>query len=142
MATPIVVSNNLGEPRPLFVDVNSRFGENNRPELVSDVDAINEKIDNIIFIRPGERLFRPTFAGWIYNYLFEPVDDVTASLILVETSRIFSLWLPELTLLLQDSSVVPMGDEHGYDVSLVYQVNALSFTGNYMRQIVLGIGGV
>ena len=44
---------------------------------LTDVNAIKQSIDNIFTWRLGERIINPGFGNIIYNYVYEPITDIT-----------------------------------------------------------------
>lgn len=125
---------------PVFSDVNLFFGQNDKAEVVYDIDAFNEKINNLLFVGRGERLFRRGFGGWLVEQLFEPVDETTATKILQVTSQVFHVWLPTVRLLMNESEITPLPDANGYDIRLVYQLPS-GLTGEFRREVLNGVGG-
>lgn len=57
------------------------FTGNHDISLLSNEQAVLESVKNIISTEPGERLMYPDFGCALSEYLFEPVDNVTAVLI-------------------------------------------------------------
>lgn len=61
-----------------------------RPSFkLNDVQLIKQDIMNALTTRRGERVMRPNFGTDIFDYLFEPIDDVR-DLIHDEVERVLS----------------------------------------------------
>jgi phage baseplate assembly protein W len=48
---------------------------------LTDIDLVKQDLINNIFTLRGERVMQPTFGTTIPNLLFEPLDEITVSLV-------------------------------------------------------------
>jgi phage baseplate assembly protein W len=72
---------------------------------------------------PGQRLFRPAFGSNLYNLLFEPMNNDTASSIRNTVILAIERW--ETRVVLKNSSVTPDYSNLAYHVSLQYIIPTL-----------------
>lgn len=93
--------------------------------LVTNFDSIMQSLSNILNTRKTERLFKPEFGASLEDYLFEPIDDLTAldiiRTILVEVGK----YETRIKLLTGKSKVIPDADNNKYDVTLAYKIIGL-----------------
>jgi phage baseplate assembly protein W len=93
--------------------------------LVIDFDSIMQSLSNILNTRKTERLFKPEFGASLEDYLFEPIDDLTAldiiRTILVEVGK----YENRIKILPSKSKVIPYADDNKYDVTLAYEIIGL-----------------
>jgi len=61
-----------------YVDVNSRFGLNRRPEIILDNETIENSFYNIITTPLGTRQFRRDYGSKLHEFIHEPIDAFTA----------------------------------------------------------------
>ncbi len=57
---------------------------------LSDVDLVNKDLLNHIYTRKGERVMMPNFGTIIPELIFEPLDDITISLVEEELVSVFN----------------------------------------------------
>lgn len=62
----------------IYSDVSIDAGTNNNAELVINENSINQNILMISQTPIGSKWWRPHIGSNLHQYLFEPVDDVTA----------------------------------------------------------------
>jgi len=94
------------KPHPLFGDI--------RP--VKDVDAIKNSIKNILLTKRGERPFNPRFGCDLTNYLFEPADRVTESLMRSEIE--YSLGEQEPRIQINRVMIEDYPDRNSYAITI------------------------
>lgn len=120
----------------IFVDVNTRFGLNTKSELLTNTDAINNEIANVLSIHVGEYWWEPTFGTNLASYLHEPVDQITAAKIRAEVINIIPFWIPYIELT-GNTSVIPDEEDAGFNLYVEYFVKPLeqvsSFTAKLMN---------
>jgi phage baseplate assembly protein W len=108
-----------------------------RPELLSfpfgGVDAngrlpwtagnqsVREVMLNILLTRPGERLMRPTFGAGLRNFIHQPNNETTRSLIADAARRAVERWEPRV--LVDDVTVRPDGERLSHvDLTIHYRL--------------------
>ena len=75
---------------PGFKDISMSFQVNPlNYDLIGlkNENAIARSVRNIVFTLPGEKFFNENFGSRISDYLFENIDDITASQIVDEISQ-------------------------------------------------------
>lgn len=85
-----------------------------------DEDAVANSLDNIFRTMRGARRMVPLFAINIYNYLFEPLDEITALEIGNEIFTSITNWDSRIEIL--DLLIVPNYDNSSYDISIKYKI--------------------
>lgn len=117
----------------IFIDINPRFGQSASGELVTDVEAINASIENILGTVPGERLFLPTFGSQIHQLLFNPIDPITASDLRSETILAIERWEPRVRIIDQETSIEAQPDNNKYLVNINYIIVNTGSAGTFNR---------
>lgn len=95
---------------PVTGDITKKLNEN----------AIAQSIRNLLLTSHYERPFKPELGSNLKKFLFEPIDNVTTSLIqdsIFETLRNYE---PRVTI--QEVLAAPNYDEQRYDVSITFFV--------------------
>jgi len=84
------------------------------------VDAVKSSLRNIFMTLKGERRMRPEFATNIYNLLFEPMDEITATEIGEEIIEGIERW--EQRVIVEMANVVPNYDKNRYDMVISFRL--------------------
>ena len=73
-------SQNISSDR-FYTDLDFRFKKTqlNDVYVKKDAEAVKQSVINIVTTNFGERPFQPNFGCNLRRYLFEPLDDITAS---------------------------------------------------------------
>ncbi|MDY0215216.1 MAG: GPW/gp25 family protein [Bacilli bacterium] len=87
---------------------------------MNDEDAVKNSLDNIFKTLRGSRRMLPNFAINIYNYLFEPLDEITALEIGNEIFNSMAMWDSRIEIL--DLLIKPDYDQNAYTISMKYKV--------------------
>lgn len=95
---------------PVTGDVTKKLNEN----------AISQSIRNLLLTSHYERLFNPDIGSNLKKYLFEPIDNITTSLIQDEIFRTLVNYEPRITV--QSVVASPNYDEERYDVTVDFFV--------------------
>jgi phage baseplate assembly protein W len=82
--------------------------------------AVKRALYNIISTRKGERFYRPDLGSDIANYLFEPLDAATASLISQEIEYVIRKYEPRVDLVRVDVDL--NYERNGFDVVLAFEI--------------------
>lgn len=110
-------------------DVNTSFGVNNDPEIVSGNTAIQNMLLNLLSTPYGAERFQPTLGVHTEFYLQEPMSPGTAQDLLLDYFEAIKKEIPQIKLDLARSKVYPDNDLPGYDVELHYTVLLTNMTG-------------
>jgi len=95
---------------PVTGDITKKLNEN----------AIAQSIRNLLLTSHYERPFKPQLGSNVKKFLFEPIDNITTSLIqdsIFETLRNYE---PRITI--QEVVATPNYDEQRYDVNITFFV--------------------
>lgn len=82
--------------------------------------AIATSIRNLLSIGHYEKLFQPEIGSNLKKFLFEPIDNVTTSLIQDSIFETIKNYEPRVTI--SEVVAVPNYDENRYDVRIVFFV--------------------
>jgi len=72
--------------------------EQGRYPYAQDNESIREVIWNILMTRPGERLMRPEFGAGLKNYIHQPNNQSTRSLMKDAIRKSIERWEPRIEL--------------------------------------------
>lgn len=106
--------------RVLWADVNSNFGEDVDPEVVTDVQSINNSLFNIFRCPVGSRPFEREYGSSLMDALFEPTDSQTADFIDIALYQAIRRWEPRIKVDTSKSFIRPFPSGDGFDVRIVY----------------------
>lgn len=106
----------------IWKDIDISLSKKNNGDIndMTDEDAVRNSLDNIFRTMRGSRRMLPLFAINIYNYLFEPVDEITALEIGNELFSSITSWDSRIEIL--DLLIVPNYDNSSYDISIQYKI--------------------
>lgn len=107
----------------IYSDVNLDIGSESSLELVYNEDAINKSIVTILGTRKGTRVFRRNFGSYVYDILFDPIDDISVNRIKREIIDAISEWEPRIVL--TKTEVLPDYENQQYFVEMTYTIPAL-----------------
>jgi phage baseplate assembly protein W len=120
-----------------YSDINLFLGTSDKNLLVTDVNAVNQNIMMILDTPKQSKWWRPRIGSNISKFLFEPIDDLTATKIKTEIVQVLES-NGEFRVKLNYVDVIPDYDneqyyvEVGYNSTLLNQ-NNLSFAFNMAR---------
>lgn len=106
----------------IWKDIDITLSKKNSGDIndMIDEEAVRNSLDNIFRTMRGSRRMLPLFAINIYNYLFEPLDEITALEIGNELFTSITSWDNRIEIL--DLLIVPNYDNNSYDISLQYKI--------------------
>lgn len=106
----------------IWKDIDITLSKKNNGDIndMIDEEAVRNSLDNIFRTMRGSRRMLPLFAINIYNYLFEPLDEITALEIGNEIFTAITSWDNRIEIL--DLLIVPNYDNNSYDISLQYKI--------------------
>jgi phage baseplate assembly protein W len=105
-----------------------------------DVEAIKNSIINAFLTAPGQKILNPTYGVDLRQYLFEPIDDYTTSLIESDIADKLPLAEPRIEVI----NVTVTGDEENnqYNIELQIDVPSLGITGLSIKSTLATVGYV
>ena len=89
-----------------------------------DMDAIRQGIKNMFNWKLGQRILEPEFGNSLYNYLYEPINELTLNAIKADIMNMFSRWEPRVNIVKVDIDSNP--DQHEIYVAVQYTVPTIS----------------
>tara|TARA_Y100000034_G_scaffold127442_1_gene180229 strand:- start:1000 stop:1416 length:417 start_codon:yes stop_codon:yes gene_type:complete len=87
---------------------------------VADEISIQQSLVNLIMLRTDEKPFHPEIVSGVQQYLFEPMNDVTAKLIEKAIETVVKRYEPRVDLV--GAVAIPEEDKNQYDITLVYRL--------------------
>ena len=81
------VQQQITNTTPYFVGFNT-VGQPNPPYSLTNIDLIKRDINNQFATPLGSRVMLPNFGTAIFNYLFDPFDDLTKNAIIEDATRV------------------------------------------------------
>ena len=126
---------NIPIAAPTYVDVNTLFEVNALPELLYDIDAINNSLYNLFYTTIGTRPFLREYGSYLPFYLQQPQTEDTADSIYSSLAQSIRRWEPRITLNQQASSVTlinnSLGITTGYFLDFYYTLNNVNIAGQF-----------
>lgn len=110
---------------PLYSDVNLWLSPLAPYMVLIDEDAVNQNLLVLCDTPVGSKWFRPTIGSAILSYLFDPLDDVTASAIETELEQMLAD-NGERRIIITKVDVVPDYDNMRYYVEIRYDAPFLN----------------
>ena len=107
----------------VFKDISMTFQSNPLNDdliAIKNENAIARSIRNIVFTRPGEKYFSPSFGSKIKESLFENIDDVNATLIEDEIRESIDINEPRVDL--DSVKAFPNYGLNNFDVIIRYNI--------------------
>lgn len=122
-------------------DINTFYGTTYKVNqiLVDDVDSINQQILNLLNTTPGDVLFEPEVGSYIQRYLFEPLSSATAFNLKIWIVEAVARWLPFITMIPSQSSVIADPSTQSYNIKITYSINNTDKVGNVQAQLSQGV---
>ena len=117
---------------PIYSDINLWVGKFSNDLIVHDYDAINQNIFLIVTTPIRSKWFDPFLGSNIPKYLFEPLDNITASDIKTEIGTLLSRNL-EYRVKIENVRVIPNYDMQVYGVEVTYVCDELSNASNQFQ---------
>lgn len=98
-----------------------------------DIDAIKNSITNIFLTTPGQKILSPEFGINLRRFLFEPITNFTAYRI--KSDIVNNLPDQEPRIELNETTVVPVPDEHEFFITLQIDVPSLNIYGISLKSL-------
>lgn len=107
----------------LYRDLSLTFARNpvtHDVAMVTGPDAIKRSLQLLLLMEAGETPFYSSFGSNLRGLLFEPIDNLTTTLIENEIRATIDAYEPRVQI--QSLTVTPSEDESQYQVTLVFSV--------------------
>ncbi len=96
---------------------------------IYDYRSINNSLNSLFSYNKGERILNQEYGCDLRQYLYEPINNSTASAIGLEITNSLKDWEPRIKL--ESLNIVPRYEDNEYRIYLVYSVPALSARKTY-----------
>jgi len=103
----------------------NKYGEADLTILKNE-QAVMESVYNILLTQPGERVMNPPFGCDLDQYLFEPIDDITAARIVQTVAESIIAYEPRVIDL--DVFVTPDPDDQTFVIDIYLTLNTVKET--------------
>ena len=90
----------------------------------TDGKAIQNSLTNIFTFRKGERILEPEFGSNLYEFLYEPINDILLQKIGQEAITMIERWEPRVEVI--DVVVTPYYDTNTVHLTLKYAIPSLN----------------
>ncbi|MBR0257582.1 MAG: GPW/gp25 family protein [Synergistaceae bacterium] len=90
--------------------------------IENDIKLIQGNIIQILATRKGERVMLPLFGSKILDFIHEPLDHITCSLLRFEVINAVSAWEPRIILDRDNTTITPYPEEFRVMAQLRYQI--------------------
>ena len=90
------------------------------PITISGNDVIKSSIKNLVMMKSFDKPFHPEINGGVFNLLFEPMSDVTSTLLAENIKSVIGL--NESRARLIDVLVDPVYEQNLYQITIVYTI--------------------
>lgn len=104
-----------------WIDVNTDFTQNNLPDRLPDTLSITRcSLINLFNCPIGARgrTFQPTYGSMWYQFLQEPIDDITSGKMWIAMIQAIKRWEPRIILDYSKTSITPDTTIPGYIVRI------------------------
>jgi phage baseplate assembly protein W len=88
-----------------------------------DYKAISNSLTNIFNTSAGEKILNPAFGADLKRYLFEPIDETTATVLGNVIVKAIKLYEPRVTI--KNVNVVARPDQNEYEINIHLVIPAL-----------------
>ena len=106
-----------------YIDIRNDFSRHpisNDVITVTGEDSIKQCLANLIMLERNEKPFHPEIASGVHQYLFEPMNGVTTTLIEKAIESVINNYEPRVDLVGVVAS--PDEDKNAYEILLVYTI--------------------
>ena len=101
----------------------------------TDIDLIKGNIIQIIRTRRGQRVMLPQFGSRIPEFIHEPLDEITCSLLRFELIKAIQRWEPRIILNKKKTSVKPYPDEFRVQANIFFYLKSYRQNKNIVLEI-------
>ena len=110
----------------LYSDINLFFGSvsiyNNSGLILTNYDAVSNKILHLLDTVLGTREFEPTFGSRLPELLFDPIDSITAWKLKNATIDAISKWITEVSMNFANSGFTAYPESYAYQGIIDYKL--------------------
>jgi phage baseplate assembly protein W len=116
----------------VWLDVNTLMEINGKPDLLPDVQAINNSLYNLFRCTVGARgpIGEPEYGTNLIKLIHEPTDNITANKIRLFLIQAIQRWEPRITIDLNRTTVRPDLNTNSFRVRVYYTIVGVNQTGD------------
>lgn len=117
----------------VWLDINTLIDLNGKPDLVSNIQAINNSLYNLFTCPIGARgpIGQPEYGTGLMNLIHEPMDYITANKIRVVFIQAIQRWEPRIEIDMLRTRVDPDINTASFHVQIWYDIVGLDQQGNF-----------
>ncbi len=104
---------------------------------VSNENAINNSIENILLTGYGERIFLPYFGSPLGLVVFESLNNVNGEKILDEILNAIKRWETRITIIEREVELNILKDQNTITLVIPYIINRSGLKSTFSRKIIL-----
>lgn len=93
-----------------------------------DMYAIKAALNNLFSFLPGQQILQPGFGNTIYQYIYQPMNQLTQTNIIKEIKHMVELYQPRINL--TDIQIIPDQDNMVYNITIKFYVPQLHQSSN------------
>lgn len=111
----------------IWIDVNTLVTMNTLPDRLADAESIyGGSLVNLFNCPIGGRgrIFEPTYGTLMYQFLQEPIDNVTAQSIRTNFIKAIDRWEPRIRLIMTDTWCKPVPTLPGYHIRISWVIDS------------------
>ena len=107
-----------------WLDVNTRLGTGNSPDLLPEVMAINNSLYNLFRCPIGARgpIFQPEYGAYLLTLLHEPLDLITSNKIRMYLIQASQRWEPRIKINMGLTTVFPDLSREAFVAQVSYDI--------------------
>lgn len=127
---------NIIKPTRLYKDLDLNFSKHpQRGDVLKkiDINSINQSLKTLLYTMPGERLFQPLVGTPLYRLLFEPLDDVSMTLVDQAIEHTIQNFEPRIELNLVQ--IVPDEENNEINISIFYTIKGTQTPGSFFTTL-------
>lgn len=114
---------------PFSIDINPDYTLDTNQLLVTGEIARRKQMMNILGTPIGSEDFEPLYGSNLPYRLFEPINDINAQFITLDTIVALDTWMRgSIRILAQGTDVIPTDSEDGYLVNINFEITETRVT--------------
>jgi len=107
-----------------WLDINTLMDQNGKPDLLPDVQAINNSLYNLFRCHVGGRgpIFEPEYGTNLMQLIHEPLDNITANKVRAYLIQAIQRWEPRITIDMNKTNVRADTTSNAFRVQVYYVI--------------------
>ncbi len=133
---PVTIITNQRYNKTFIIDVNTQYTQvPNAPLQLTDINAVNNMIINVLFTSPGEVPFEPQFGAGFLNALFDNTTSQSAATLIHNAYFSLKDWIPWITVDRNNSYISVNQATSNITCAIIYSIN--NIPGQYIASLSL-----